>query len=261
MVSQSHARPHSLIRTTFMKLAPVLLLTVAAGGMLLTSTASAQDSRTVLLRFRKAGDTTVVIRNAEIRVDHTIDVVTDSAGIVRIPDLEDGGHIVEAVAKGYEGYFDNFVSGEGGPVPIDLELRAYIEPPKPKTEPTSLERSGFDQRRALGQGKFFTLAQLTAADGRPLANFLKVEAGATIASGPRNESYVASSASSPAQPCYAAVVRDGLRIYPVESVSPPDLDKIFTDNLGSVEFYPTSSPAGLGMTSKCGTLVLWGRHP
>ena len=85
-----------------MKITHALYLASAAVGMLLSARhANAQDARTVVLRFRKAGDT-VAIRNAQITVDHTIDAgVTDSAGVVRIPELEDGGHIVEAVARGY----------------------------------------------------------------------------------------------------------------------------------------------------------------
>jgi len=140
-----------------MKLAHALYLTIAAAGMLVSHEAFAQDARTVLLRFRKAGDT-VAIRKAQITIDHTIEAVTDSAGIVRIPDFEDGGHIVEAVARGYQVYFDNFVSGPNVRMPIDLEIPAVVEIAKPKTLPTELRVSGFEQRRAGGQGKFFTLA-------------------------------------------------------------------------------------------------------
>ncbi len=244
-----------------MKLAHVLSLTLAAAGMLLTHPAAAQDARTVALRFRKAGDT-VAIRNAQVTVDHTIEAVTDSTGMVRLPDLEDGGHIVEAVAHGYQVYFDNFASGPNIRMPIELEIRAVVETPKPKTLPTDLRVSGFEQRRALGQGRFFTSAQLTAANGRPLSNFLKVDAGAFMAAGPLGESYLAARAQPRGTAtCYATVVRDGLRFYPVEGVSPPDLDKIFTDDIASLEFYAGAAPAALGVTSKCGALVLWSRRP
>jgi hypothetical protein len=243
-----------------MKLANALYLTVAA-GILLAHPATAQDSRTVLLRFRKAGDTTVAIRNAQVLVDHTMDAVTDSLGIAKIADLEDGGHIVEVVAKGYEAYFDNFVSGPG-PMPINLEIRAYKEPPKPKGEATKLVVADFAKRRALGAGKFFTPTQMKAAEGRPLSNFLKVDAGAYMASGPNQESFlVARPLTKAAAPCYSAVVVDGLRIYPYESASPPDLDKIFTENLTNVEFYSGVAPASLGVVSKCGVLVLFSGRP
>ena len=243
-----------------MRIPYALYLASVTVGMLLTRPLQAQDARTVVLRFRKAGDT-VAIRNAQITIDHTIDAgVTDSLGIVRIPDLEDGGHIVEAVARGYQAFFDKFTSGPGVARPIDLEILAFAPPTKPKGQPTELRSSGFDQRRTAGQGKFFTLAQLKAADGRPLANLLKVDAGAFIATGPNGESFLASRAKAGATaPCYAAVVRDGIRIYPFEGNSPPDLDKIFTDDLMGVEFYAATAPAELRDAAMCGALVLWNR--
>ena len=243
-----------------MKITHALYLVSAAAGMLLAGEAHAQDARTVILRFRKAGDT-VAIRNAQITIDHTIDAgMTDSLGIVRVPDLEDGGHIVEAVARGYQAFFDKFTSGPGVPMPIDLEILAFAPPTKPKGQPTELRAAGFDQRRIAGQGKFFTLAQLKAADGRPLANLLKVNAGAFIAPGPNGESFLASKAKPGATaPCYAAVVRDGIRIYPFESNSPPDLDKIFTDDLMGVELFAATVPAELRDAATCGALVLWNR--
>lgn len=87
---------------------------------------------------------------------------------------------------------------------------------------------------------------------------------AFLATGPHDESFLASRAPTGASsrataPCYAVVVRDGLRIYPFEGANPPDLDKIFTDDLASVEMYSTAAPAELRDTSTCGALVLWSR--
>jgi hypothetical protein len=245
-----------------MKISHALYLASAAAAMLLARPSNAQDTRTVVLRFRKAGDT-VAIRNAQITIDHTIDAgLTDSAGMVRIPDLEDGGHIVEAVARGYQAFFDKFVSGPRERMPIDLEILAVAATVTVKGQPTELRVAGFDPRRAKAQGKFFTLAQLKAANGRPLSNLLKLDAGAFIATGPRDESFLASKAQSrPSAACYAAVVRDGLRIYPFEGATPPDLDKIFTDDLAGVEYYAgaASAPAELREVATCGALVLWRR--
>lgn len=242
-----------------MNIARTLSLAAVAAGMLFAAHAHAQDTRTVTLRFRKAGDT-VAIRNAQITVDHTIEAVTDSLGLVRLPDLEDGGHIVEAVARGYQAFFDKFVSGANATMPIDLEILAVAAPVKPKGAPTELQLSGFAARRAKAAGKFFTLAQLKAAEGRPLANFLKVDAGAFLATGPNGESLLASRAlSKPGAPCHATIVRDGLRVYPFDGATPPDLDKIFTDDLASIELYPATVPAELREASSCGALVLWSR--
>ena len=106
------------------------------------------------------------------------------------------------------------------------------------------------------------LAQLKAAEGRPLANLLKVNAGGLIGTGPHGESFLASRTQPRAnEQCYAAVVRDGLRIYPFESANPPDLDKIFTDDLAGIELYASASaaPAELRDAASCGALVLWSR--
>src|SRR6185503_17898597 len=147
--------------------------------MLSARLAGAQDSRTVVIRLHRAGDT-VSIRGAAVTIDHTIEAGnTDAAGIVRIPDLEDGGHIVEVVARGYQAYFDNFKSGANIPQPIQLELLpvAAADTAKTKGEKTALTFATFAARRTKGQGKFFTRAQLDAASGRPLANLLKTDAG------------------------------------------------------------------------------------
>jgi hypothetical protein len=238
-----------------MKITHALSLASVAAGLFLARPAHTQDARTVILRFRKAGDT-VAIRNAQITIDHTIDAgVTDSLGIVRIPDLEDGGHIVEAVARGYQAFFDKFTSGPGIAMPIDLEILAVVAAPKLKGEMTTLTLAGFNARRAKAQGKFFTLAQLKAADGRPLANLLRVNAGALIGTGPNGESFLAARGNAT---CYAAVIRDGLRVYPFANATPSDLDKIFTDDLTGVELYATT-PAELKDAGSCGALVLWRR--
>lgn len=239
-----------------MKLPYALLLASVVIGACAAQPVQSQDTRTVVLRFRKAGDT-VAIRNAQITIDHTIEAgLTDSLGMVRIPDLEDGGHIVEAVARGYQAFFDKFTSGPTTTMPIDLEILAVVAPPKPKGVATELTLAGFDARRTKGAGRFFTLAQLKAADGRPLSNLLKVDAGALLAAGPNGESLLASRTQAN---CFAAVVRNGLQLYPFENATPPDLDKVFTDDLAGIELYPAALPAELRSAGNCGALVLWNR--
>jgi len=247
-----------------MRIMRVLYLASIGAALLSASMAGAQDTREVLIRLHRAGDT-VSVRGATVTIDHTIEAGnTDSAGIVRIPDLEDGGHIIEVVARGYQAYFDNFKTGANIPQPIQLELLPVpaSDTAKAKGEKTDLTFVGFSARRTKGQGKFFTRAQLDAASGRPLANLLKTDAGAFIASGPRGASQLAMrSPTSVSSPCYAEVVRDGVRIYPFAGASPPDLDKIFAEQLAGIEFYarPATVPAELRDAAACGALVLWTR--
>jgi len=245
----------------------VRALCVASVGAALLSPyrARAQDTRDVAIRLHRAGDTTS-IRGATVTIDHTIEAgTTDSAGIVRVPDLLDGGHIIEVVAHGYQAYFDNFTTGASIAQPIQLELLpiAASDTAKAKGQATTLNFAGFGARRAKARGKFFTRAQLDEASGRPLANLLKMDAGAFIVSGPHGESQLAMrSPASASSPCYAAVVRDGIRIYPFASASPPDLDKIFAEELSGIELYPTPKavPAELRDAGKCGVLLLWTRR-
>ena len=247
----------------FMRIARALCL--ASVGVAPLLAAGAQDTRDVAIRLHRAGDT-VSIRGAAVTIDHTIEAgVTDAAGIVRVPDLEDGGHIIEVVARGYQAYFDNFVSGANVRQPIQLELLPIpaSDTAKTKGQKTDLTFAAFAARRTKGQGKFFTRAQLDRASGRPLANLLKTDAGAFFVLGPRGESQLAMrSPTSASSPCFAAVVRDGVRIYPFEGASPPDLDKIFAEQLAGIELYarPGTVPAELRDAAKCGALVLWTRE-
>lgn len=248
-----------------MRIVRLLCLASVSAAVLSAHVAGAQDTREVVLRLHRAGDT-VSIRGAAVTIDHTIEAGnTDAAGIVRIPDLLDGGHIVEVVAKGYQAYFDNFTSGANIRQPIQLELLPIpaSDTAAAKGQQTNLSFVGFAARRTKGQGKFFTRAQLDAASGRPLANLLKTDAGAFIVSGPHAESQLAMrSRASASTPCYAAVVRDGIRIYPFAGASPPDLDKIFAEELAGIEMYARSAtvPAELRDAARCGALVLWSRE-
>ncbi|HWJ13891.1 MAG TPA: hypothetical protein VNS10_09120 [Gemmatimonadaceae bacterium] len=236
---------------------------VLVAAVLCARVAGAQDTREVLLRLHRAGDT-VSIRGATVTIDHTIEAGnTDSAGIVRIPDLLDGGHIVEVVARGYQAYFDNFVSGASIKQPIQLELLPVpaSDTARAKGQKTDLTFVGFNARRTKGQGKFFTRAQLDKASGRPLANLLKTDASAFFVPGPRGESRLAMRSSPTTAPCYVPVVRDGVRIYPFANANPPDLDKIFAEALVGIELYARAAtvPPELRDAATCGALVLWSR--
>ena len=247
-----------------MRIVRALCLAPLVAAVLSAHPAGAQDTREVAIRLHRAGDT-LSIRGAVVTIDHTIEAGnTDAAGIVRIPDLLDGGHIIEVVARGYQAYFDNFITSATATQPLQLELLPIpaSDTASAKGQKTTLALSGFDARRKKGQGKFFTRAQLDAASGRPLANLLKTDAGAFFASGPHGESQIAARPTAKASsPCYSAVVRDGIRIYPFAGATPPDLDKIFAEQLVGIEVYakPATVPAELRDSAACGALVLWSR--
>lgn len=244
-----------------MRIVRFLCVASVGAAALLAREAGAQDARDVVIRLHRAGDT-VSIRGAVVTIDHSIEAGnTDSAGIVRVPDLEDGGHIIEVVARGYEAFFDNFRVGPGiSQIQFELLPVAASDTAKARGLPTKLTFASFDARRTAGQGKFFTRAQLDAASGRPLANLLKTDAGALIALGPNGESQLAIR-SAAKTPCRSAVIRDGVRIYPFEKAAPPDLDKTFAEQLAGIELYARAAdaPAELRAAATCGALVLWTR--
>jgi hypothetical protein len=242
----------------------VRFFSLACAGAVMASAqpAEAQDSHEAVIHIHKMGDT-LSVANAVVTIDHVIEAgKTDAHGIVRVPELEDGGHIIEVSAPGYQYIFDQFDSGPSVKQPIEVDLAAIDTRQQNalKGPTTGLRFADFDRRRAKGGGTFLTRAQLDAAAGRPLSNVLKVDLNAVIASGPHAESFVASDANT-SSPCYAAVVRDGVRVYPFADASPPDLDKIFAEQLAGLEFYPRAAivPAELRDESKCGALVIWTR--
>src|SRR5579859_5515396 len=132
-----------------MRIVRVSCLVLVGHALVSARVAGAQNTRDVVLRLHRSGDT-ASIRGATVTIDHTLEAGnTDSAGIVRVPDLEDGGHIVEVVAHGYQTFEDNFNSGANVQQPIQLELRpiAASDTAKAKGQQTDLKFVGFDARR------------------------------------------------------------------------------------------------------------------
>jgi hypothetical protein len=94
-----------------MRIVRVLCPVFFGAAVLSVRVAEAQDTREVVIRLHRAGDT-ISIRGATVTIDHTIEAGnTDSADIGRVPDLLDGGHITQVAARDYQAYFDNFNSG------------------------------------------------------------------------------------------------------------------------------------------------------
>ena len=121
-----------------MRTTRIISLTCAAVAVFLARPVQAQD---VLIHLHKLGDT-LSIKNAPVTIDHTIEAKTDTNGIARIPDLEDGGHVIEATAPGYLYLFDNFNSGSRIKQPIEIEMfpdngKSHAGPQVNSTPPAS----------------------------------------------------------------------------------------------------------------------------
>ena len=136
--------------------------------------------------------------------------------------------------------------------------------------PRGLGREGFDERRALGLGKFLDSAQLRTMEGRKLHDVLR-DQGVRIWQ--TKGRYNANFASNPikltmsGQPeCYMSVILDGVAIYRARSRTevPPDFSRDFMImSLESVEVYRGAAQTPLefsGYDLDCGVIVMWTRR-
>ena len=117
-----------------MKLVPmriVRILHLACIGVAMVSArpARAQIVRDVVIHLHRAGDT-LSVRNATVTIDHTFEAgKTDSTGKLKIFDLEDGGHVIEGTADGYNPLYDTFNSGPTIKQPIEVEVFPVAKKP------------------------------------------------------------------------------------------------------------------------------------
>ena len=143
-----------------------------------------------------------------------------------------------------------------------LEVRA----PRPR----GLGREAFEERRALGLGKFIDSTQLRRMEGRRMSDVLRDQGVRVWATkGPVAAYYAANPIKMTinGQPeCFMSVILDGVTLYRARSrgATPPDISRDFLIlNLEAVEVYRGSAQTPLEFASydlDCGVLVLWTRR-
>lgn len=135
----------------------------------------------------------------------------------------------------------------------------------------------FEQRRAMGIGRFIVEADLSKDQSRPLADVLRKMPGAMIARD-KGTAYIVSSrgtATIDNQPafqlpdqrrlrkglCPISVIVDGVSVYRGTGEPPFDVNQVPTADVLAIEFYagPSQVPAELTSSGAvaCGLLVLW----
>lgn len=135
----------------------------------------------------------------------------------------------------------------------------------------------FEQRRAMGIGRFLSEADLAKDQSRQLADVLRRLPGAMIARD-KGAAYITSSrgtATIENRPafqlpdrrrlrdglCPIGVMLDGVSVYRGTGEPPFDVNQVPTSHLLAIEFYagPAQVPAELNSTggTGCGLLVLW----
>jgi hypothetical protein len=112
-----------------MRIVRILRLACIGVAILSARPAHAQSVRDVVIHLHRAGDT-VSVRNATVVIDHTYEAgKTDSTGTLKLFDLEDGGHVIEGTADGYNMLYDTFNTGSTIRQPIEIEVFPHLKKP------------------------------------------------------------------------------------------------------------------------------------
>jgi hypothetical protein len=129
--------------------------------------------------------------------------------------------------------------------------------------PRNFNIGDFDERRAMGFGRFLTRAELLRNRGRTLDGILRSRVpglrfanlqGMVVAVSSRESSILGG-------PCYVNVIVDGVLRYGVRTPAPFfDLRSLEASMIAGIEYYTVSSlPAEFNLrgSAPCGTLVIW----
>jgi hypothetical protein len=161
--------------------------------------------------------------------------------------------------------------------PVEVTAR----PPRPR----GIGREGFEERRALGFGRFFDSTDMRKAEHRRLSDVLQGVRGLSVvryrdcttppggrrlcgpvemrAAGARGQ--VATFRGRGSEYCWMSIVLDGAVLYSSGSLSPPpDLSRdLHPAELDAVEVYTSSAQVPQefgGAAAACGVILLWSRR-
>jgi hypothetical protein len=207
-------------------------------------------------------------------------VRTDSLGAFTLGRLPTGDHELLVQALGYAPVRATVPLAAGPPLELDVEL----EPLPPVLErvvteadadaPRNFNIADFDERRAMGLGRFLTRAELLRDRGRSLDAVLrarvpgiryytedgKVVAVSARAGGAGGGGAVAGFGRNPPR-CYVNVIVDGVLRYAVGTDAPLfDLRSLEVSMIAGIEYYTVASlPVQFNFrgSAPCGTLVIW----
>lgn len=246
--------------------------------LLLCSTAGAQQATfkgTVLTDSteRPIPGVTVMIELLKLSA------ISDSLGEFTIRGIAPGTQLITARKVGFGPVTTRITFMTGAVVEADLMMipTAAQTLPDVKVETKAVihgKLGEFEERRLAGNGgRFLTQADLEKRPFSTVADALRQLPGIDFVrnSGRNNEYYaVTGRMSQPAgamttgklQPCFAAVVLDGIFVYGAGGEKEPgfNLNQILPGTIAGIEYYvgPASMPAKWNATrTTCGLLVIW----
>jgi hypothetical protein len=202
--------------------------------------------------------------------------ITTKSGIVSLLFLPDGVSMLRLRKLGFAPITMNVAISPTDTAPVTVVMkRSAQELPAVVTKDSarlyiSPALSGFVERMHAGRGgRFIDDSTLRTMDADPLSNALRRLPGATVQDGRLLSTRTSSSgpvlrSAKPGLTCIVTVYEDGVLLYKSGSkMSPPDFDRIQTDQYAGVEFYagPSTYPAWISPTdNSCGVLLLWTRE-
>jgi len=249
-------------------------------GLIVAGPLSAQ---TMLLGRVLSGGRPLV--RAEIRLDaQRLQTETSDSGVWRLFVPTRGIVEVSVRAIGFQPARRRLVLVGNDTVRVDFSLDPVVQrldsvavaAPAPEVLG---KMQGFEQRRRMGFGKFFTREFLAQHENSIVSNALRIGSGLRMVRRPETcgGGWAAASARGgslvrercggvPIDPaCYMTVVLDGVRLWapgfpPGEP--PPDVDRFKVSDFEGVEVYRSVAEAPIqyqAPRSDCGVLVLWTR--
>lgn len=255
---------------------------IPAAVVMLLSSATWAPAQSVVTGTVREDSTTRALRGVEVTIEGAKgSVVTDSAGQFTVS-ASKGNHIATYRLPGYQ-LLKTMLIIRRDTVHADATLvrAGATELPtvqvNAKTQPRGGGlREGFEERRAMGFGKFIDSTALRAREEHRVSDVLRELTGVRFMEyrDPQS-SIVYQRAYSPLRPptdrlgaCYVSVFYNGSPVYRSERGTgfgvPPDFSRDFSvSSLESIEYYRGASetPGQFGgQNADCGALVLWGRH-
>ena len=233
-----------------------------AGVALMSSTASAQSATLAGAVLTDPGERPIAGAEISIRA-LGLSARSDSAGQFTIPRVARGQHVVTVRALGFAPIESRISFAGGQQVEFDFLLapsaqRLDTVDVKAKEEEIpsriSMRFTGFEERRALGLGRFITQDVMEQAGGRKLTDVLLSRIPGISATVDRGRRRLMSNRRVLRERCMLRVLVNGVI---QEGFITDELDP---SHVAAVEFHTISTtPPQFNATgsSPCGTLLIW----
>ncbi len=205
------------------------------------------------------------LRNAHARLLGTrLQAVTDADGTFRLPAIAPGKYSIEIRMLGYTAKTQSIEIAPGETVDILMQLSAVAvnldtvsitAAPNPHLQ-------GFEERRARGQGRYFTREQITKMSPRGLSDVLRRVPGFQLQAARNSDGFSVQTGRTGTRVCPVLFYLNGSP-FPVSAdmsintFVDPDAVEAMEVYAGASQIPPQFNSAALN--ARCGVVVIWTR--